>query len=260
MAAQFYRTQRVDSGRSRLMYATALVIIVFLLDLVAGGRLRSEVRLGASNVYRSFVLVGDTLTGAGQFTPRAALLDENNELKKELSLYQTKDAAYAAMKDENDRLRELVGLAAQKPGKAAFIISSLTASAYGTFTIDTGIEEGVSRGAVVFAPDGFAIGVVSEAGTHSAVVTQLFAPDATLEATVGDTHIVLDGQGGGNARARAPRESTIAPGAVVRAPSVDAAVGLVEHVESSPTGADKELFIRIPSNLQSLTLVYVGRK
>jgi len=102
--------------------------------------------------------------------------------------------------------------------------------------------------------------VVSETGSHTALVTELFAPDSSLEAIVGDTHIVLDGQGGGNSRAHAPRESTIEVGNVVRAPSVDAPVGIIEHIESSPTGADKELYVRIPANLQALTLVYVGRK
>jgi cell shape-determining protein MreC len=260
MTAQFYRPQKEDRGRSRLLYATFLIIIIFLLDLVAGGRLRSGVRLGASYVYVSLAQVGDSITGSGFFGSRASLEAENSKLRSELTSYQQKDGVYAAMQDENTRLRTLVGLAAQTPGHAASIVSSLSASAYGTFTIDVGIEEGVSRGAVVFTPNGFAIGIVSETGSHSALVTELFAPDSNTEAVVGDTHIVLEGQGGGNARAKAPRESTIAIGAVARASAVDAPVGIVEHVESTPTGADKELYIRIPINLQTLTLVYVGRK
>lgn len=242
------------------MYATALIVILFLLDLIAGGRLRSLVRLGASYVYISLTHIEESLGASGFFSSRHALEAENAQLRSELSQYHQNDAVYVAMLAENARLRTLVGLSAQKPGRAAFIVSSLSASAYGTFTIDAGIEEGVSRSAIIFSPDGYAIGVVSEVGSHTSVVTELFAPDTTLEAVVGDTRIVLEGQGGGNARARAPRESTVSVGDVVHSPSVDAPVGIVEHIESSATSADKELFVRIPANLQTLILVYVGRK
>jgi cell shape-determining protein MreC len=258
--AQFYRPQREDRGQARLMYATALVIIVFLLDLAAGGRLRGGIRLGASYVYVSLIQTSEHILGTGFFASKQALETKNKDLQSELQQYEAKDAAYAAEHDENIRLRSLVGLSAETPGRAASIVSSLIASAYGTFTIDAGTEDGVARGSTVLTPDGYAIGTISEASPHSSLVTELFAPDSSLEATVAETRIVLQGEGGGNARARAPRESTIAAGAVVRAPNVDAPVGLVEHVESSPNSADKELFVRFPANLETLTLVYVARK
>jgi len=242
------------------MYATALVIIIFLLDLIAGGRLRSLVRLGASDVYVSLIEMGDKVFGSGLFSTREQLEKENSQLKAELVAYQQKDTAYSSVQDENAHLRALVGLASRMPGRTASITSSLYASAYGTFTVDVGIEDGVSRGSVVFTPDGYAIGVISETSSHSSLVSELFAPDVSTEAVVGTTHVVLEGQGGGNARAHVPRESSIATGDVVRAPSVDAPVGLVEHVESNPNGADKEIYVRVPSNLQTLMLVYVGRK
>ena len=242
------------------MYVTALILIIFLLDLVAGGRLRAAVRVGISYGYVSLANTGEYIFGSGFFTTQKAILAENEKLRTELELYQRKDAEYAAEHDENARLRTLVNIAKDTPGHAASIISSLYASAYGTFTIDVGINDAVSRGNVVFTPDGYAIGTVSETSSHTSLVTQLFAPDATIEAIVGATHIVLLGQGGGNARARAPRESTISEGDVVRGPIVDAPIGIVEHVESSTTGADKVLYVRIPANLSTLTLVYVGRK
>ncbi len=258
--AQFYRPQREDRGRSRLMYATALFIIIFLLDLVAGGRLRAAVREPASYVYEAFSHIGQVIVSSGVFATRHALEEENAQLRGQLISYKQKDSVYAAMQDENERLRTLEGLPARVPGKAASIVSSLSASAYGTFTIDVGIEEGISRGSVVFTPDGFAIGQIAETGTHTALVQELFSPDSSVEAVVAGTRIVLQGAGGGNARARAPRESTIKTGDVVRAPSVDAPVAVVEHVDASATGADQEIFVRIPANLSSLTLVYVGRK
>jgi cell shape-determining protein MreC len=206
------------------------------------------------------VQTGERFLGTGFFSSRGSLEAENSELKTELAEYQAKDADYAAEHDENIRLRTLVNLSSHTPGHAASIISSLTASAYGTFTVDVGLADGITKASAVYTPDAFAIGIISETGAHSSLVTELFAPDATLESVVGNTHIVLEGQGGGNARARVPRDSTIKEGDIVRATSVDAPVGIVEHVESNPNGADKEIYVRIPANLETLTLVYVGRK
>jgi len=122
MSAQFYRPQRGDRGRSRLMYATALIIIIFLLDLVAGGRLRSSVRLGVSYVYVSLAQTGTSIVGSGIFTTRASLEEENAKLRAELLAYQEKDSAYSAMEDENARLRTLAGLEAKIHGRAASIV------------------------------------------------------------------------------------------------------------------------------------------
>jgi cell shape-determining protein MreC len=260
MAAQFYRPQQEDRGRSRLFYATAIVIIVFLLDLVAGGRLRAAARIPASYLYLSFSHAGETLLQTGIFSARHALELENALLRSELATYKEKDATYTALRDENLRLRTLTGLAAHTPGRAASIVSSFSASAYGTFTIDAGMEDGIARGATVYTGDGFAIGVVAEAGPQTSLVNQLFAPNATLESVVHDTRVVLEGHGGGNARAHAPRESTISIGDVVSAPSVNAPVGVVEHVIAESTGANQEIYVRIPANLETLSLVYVGRK
>jgi cell shape-determining protein MreC len=260
MSAQFYRPQREDRGRARLMYVTALLVIVLLLDLAAGGRLRSAVRLGVSQVYLSLVHSSEIIFGNQWFESRNKLLEENVRLTNQLNSYHVKDAAYDAMEEENTRLRTLLGLSSRLSGKAASVISSPSASAYGTFSIDVGINEGVARGAVVYSPDGYAVGVVTETDSSTSLVTQLFAPNASLESVVDDTLIVLEGQGGGNARARAPRESTVKVGSVVRAPSVDAPVGIVQHIESSPTGVDQQLYVRIPANLQTLTLVYVSGK
>ena len=260
MNAQYYRPQQENRGRSRLLYATAIVAIVFLLDLVAGGRLRAVARVPASYLYISLSHVSETILQTGIFSTRHSLELENAQLQAQLTTYKEKDATYAAIQDENTHLRSLVGLAAHTPGRAASIVSSFSASAYGTFTIDAGAEDGVARGFTVYTGDGFAIGTVADAGSGTSLINQLFAPNASVEAVVHDTRIVLEGQGGGNARARAPRESAISIGDVVRAPSVNAPIGVVEHVTAESTGAYQEIFVRIPANLETLSLVYVGRK
>src|SRR6185503_13601935 len=101
MTAQYYRPQRGDRGRSRLLYATALVIIIFLLDLVAGGRLRAAVRIPASYIFLSFSHLQENILQSGIFASKHKLEKENALLRNELAAYKEYDAEYAAMNDEN---------------------------------------------------------------------------------------------------------------------------------------------------------------
>lgn len=259
MTAQYYRPQRENRGRSRLLYATFLVIIIFLLDLVAGGRLKAAVRTSTSYVYVSFAHIGTTVGLTGYLSSHYALAHENADLKASLAEYHAKDAAYAAMLSENSQLRALANYAARTKGRTAAVVSAPSASPYGTFSIDIG-SSGVARGSVVYTADGFAVGVVTDQGASSSLVTQIFAPDATVEATIGDTVVVLQGSGGGNARAQAPRDADLKRGDVVRAPQINAPIGVIEKVDAAPTGAYKEIYVRIPANLETLTFVYVAGK
>src|SRR5690242_96042 len=109
--AQFYRPQREDRGRSRLMYITALFIIIFLLDLVAGGRLREVVRVPASYVYISLNHAWEVALDSGIFSSKHKLEIENKNLRDQIAAYKVLDAQYAAMKDENARLSHAISLA-----------------------------------------------------------------------------------------------------------------------------------------------------
>ena len=191
---------------------------------------------------------------------KRSLEEDNSKLRAELVTYRGKENAYLLEQDENAHLRELVGFAAHMPGNAAAVISSVNASPYGTFLIDAGSGEGSLRGLIVYTGDGFALGRVSDTMEHSSLVSELFAPDSKLEAIAGDASLVLTGEGGGNARAKVPRESTIKVGDIVRAPSVNAPVGIVGHISTDPTQAYIDVYVIFPSNLQTLTYVYVGRK
>ncbi len=260
MTAQFYRPQKNDRGRSQLLYATFLIVIVFLLDLVAGGRLRGAVHAGGAYLWSGVSEISTSIGSHEIFASHKALVFENLQLKSELAAYHLKDNVYASMADENKKLRQLTNLAERLPGRATAIISSVHASPYGTFLIAAGSNDGVSAGSVVYAGDGYAIGIVSSVDTHTSLIKELFAPNATIQAVTGTTPLVFQGQGDGNARAQAPRESVIKVGDIVRAPSVNAPIGIVGKVISGPTDSYSAIYIRVPDNLQTLSFVYVARK
>ena len=255
-----YRPQKKDPARGRLMYATILVIIIFLLDVISGGRLRALVRVGASAIWQSLGVTSQSVSESGIFSSRHRLEVENAELRASLAEFVAKDVAYHAMKDENTRLRVMAKVASARSGVTANVISSLAASPYGTFSIGAGINEGVSRGQVVYTDTGYALGVVSESSAYSALVTEYFSPKTNIEVIVHDTPLTLQGSGGGNAQGKAPRDSVIAVGDIVRTRSAGTPVGIVGKVVSDASSSFVQVYVRSPINLLTLSLVYVERK
>ncbi len=249
---------RRNESRRRLWAATALVIFLFLVDIFSGGRIRAEVRALGSTFSRWGNAVASSITGSGFFSSRASLAAQNQSLRDELSQYQEEAAARTATEQENAQLRDLVHLAQAVPGITAPIVSSVSASPYGTFLIGAGEAEGIVRGEVVLTASGFVVGRVSDTASHTAMVSEILAPGAALYAVIGASTVSLQGEGGGNGHANAPRALSIHTGDPVTAPEFGARpIGVVGEVASSSASASQDIYVRIPVNLESLQFVYV---
>lgn len=246
------------SGSRRLIAATVLVALLFLIDSVSGGKVRNEVRAFASFVSVHTSGMMHAALRSGFFSSRAALEAKNQTLEDELALLKERAAGYDAIKAENEQLRALVHLAADSPGVTAPVISSLRSSPYGTFLIGAGSEDGIVRGSLVLTSGGFVAGEVGDAGPHTAVVLELFGPHASLEGIVHGASLFVAGEGGGNARAKAPRELSISVGDTVVAPGVgERPVGVVGALATSSASASQDVYIVLPVNLSSLQYVYI---
>jgi cell shape-determining protein MreC len=245
--------------RSRkLLIATILVLVIFGIDLITGGIVRSTVRslgAGVSSLGRSAT---NTIFGGGFFSSRASLSAENRALGEQLAQYQERAAAFDALRSENDQLRELSHLAAQRSGLTAPVVSSVISSPYGTFLIGAGSQDGIARGSIVLTSGGFAIGQVSDVGAHVSTVTEIFAPDASVSAIIAGSPAALTGSGGGNAHASLPREALVQVGSAVYSPQFgERPVGVVGEIASSSASASQDIYIRLPINIGALQYVYV---
>lgn len=255
-----YRPQRSDPGRGKLLYATLLIVCIFLLDLASGGRLRAVVRVMGGYVEQGIFAITRGISESGVFATQHQLAAENASLHEALAQFQARDSAYTALQQENDRLRALVSFASTHPGITASVVSSISASPYGTFTIGAGINEGVARDSLVYSDDGYVLGVVAESAAHTALVKQLFAPGSDVEVVVGDVAFSVSGSGGGNAAGKAPREAVIKEGDIARGKATGAPVGVVGKVISDAASSFVQVYVRVPRNLSTIALVYVERK
>lgn len=257
-----YRQNKSRRSSRILISATILVLVVFAIDALSGGRIRSLVRISTSNTWNVGAHVASAVAGSGFFSSRRTLQEENQALKAEAGRLQLRIAELVILEHENEALRATAHLAENLPGTAVPISSSLRASPYGTFTIGAGSAEGIAEGdAVLAATDegrGFVVGYVSEVAMHHALVTQVLAPGASVEVIAQETPMTLEGRGGGNARAEAPRALEIAEGDLVVSPEFGGmAVGIVGSVSSEAASAYKQVYVGLPVNLAALTFVYV---
>ena len=253
-----YRPFRSGSNKSRLWAATALVVFLFIIDVLSGGKLRAEMRVGGAIVSRWGNVAEQAIFGSGFFSSRAALSAESRALSEQLAQYEERAAAYAVLQNENARLHEIVHLAENQPGITAPIISSVRSSPYGTFLIGAGESEGITRGSEVLTSSGFVVGRVSDTGAHTAIVSEILAPGASIEAQVASSAIIVEGKGGGNGATHVPRGVRVSAGDPVTSPALGGRpVGIVGEVASTSASASQDVYIRVPVNLSGLQFVYV---
>lgn len=250
--------RRSSDTKRRLWAATALVVFLFLVDVLSGGKIRAEVRAGSAIVARWGETSARTIFGSGFFSSRASLSAQNRSLTEQLQQYEERASAHVVLQEENAQLRDIVHLAQNSPGITAPVVSSMRSSPYGTFLIGAGEADGIVRGDIVLTSSGFVVGRVSDTALHTALVLEALAPSASIDAVVGGNAIVVEGKGGGNGRGSVPRDLGVRRGDSVTVPSYGGrSLGLVGEVASSTSGGAQDVYIRIPVNLAALQFVYV---
>jgi cell shape-determining protein MreC len=242
----------------RLLAATVLVCFLFVVDVLLGGKIRNELRAGAAAASQWAEKPFAAIAGSGFFSSRAALESQNQSLTEEVAQLQERAAGSDALQAENGQLQAMAHLAQTAPGITAPVVSSVRSSPYGTFLIGAGSQDGIARGDLVLTEGGFVVGAVGDLGAHVALVAEVFAPGASIDAILDGASVSIEGSGGGNARTSLPRGVAIAAGDPVVAPGFrERPVGVVGNVASSSASASQDIHIRLPVNLASLQYVYI---
>ncbi len=254
----YYRSPVRRSKSKPLLVLTGIIILIVLLDTLSGGKIRFELRRTISLISPTMQTAASHVWGSSFFSSRAALEAENRTLTGQLEHLSERAAAAQLLQQENDELRQLVHLAQNTTGITAPIVSSISASPYGTFLIGIGENEHVSKNDLVLTEGGFVIGQVSEIGKETALISEILAPGASLDATLNGATVHVEGEGGGNGRLEAPRGLSIAVGDVVVVPEFkQRGIGVVGAIASSSASASQHVFLRIPTSLSRLQFVYV---
>ncbi len=234
-----------------------MVLLLLVLRIFAPDALLAL----ASPLLRLGTVSSASVASAGSvFENKAALQADVERLALENARLTTENATLRAKTQD---LTKLLGSRTERgSGILSGIIARPPVSPYDVLVIDSGTEEGVAQGAVVFGAGGMPIGTVASASKQNARVLLFSSPGRETEAWAGDarTPITLVGQGSGAMMALVPRELPVKYGDQVFVTGPGAMpIGTVIEVQTDPASPKARVIIRPLANPFSITWVTVDR-
>lgn len=110
---------------------------------------------------------------------------ENQILREEINALHRELADYEAAKEELERLQAFIGIKEQHEEYSMTqpfdVTGYITNDPFCGFTINGGSEDGISLYDPVVSSQGL-VGVISELGTHTAIVTTILSPELSVSA------------------------------------------------------------------------------
>ena len=205
------------------------------------------------------------------------LKEENAALKKQLA--EMEAAIRQAEKDsaENERLKQLLGLKAQRPDltsdlQAAMITEHTVTNWTSSLTIDKGTRHGLEVNDCVISETGALVGLISEVGTNWATVLTLVDTDTSLGAQVFRTNDLGLAQGNfslmGEKRLRLeylPADCSLLGGDLVVTSGLGGfypaglVIGSVAEVQQDDSGATSYAILTPAVDFDALSEVFVIR-
>ena len=169
------------------------VLIAVILSVMAYSSTTSAVMPNIAGIVASpFRAAGAAVTGKVEewvqyFTDFNALKEENEQLK--LDLAEMRDAVRQAEYDreENERLRELLGLRAQRRDlswESARILETDASNWSSMLTINKGTAHDIAVGDCVITEAGYLVGVVTEAGLNWSTVRTILDSETSIGALI----------------------------------------------------------------------------
>jgi|ERR1035437_940253 cell shape-determining protein MreC len=215
-----------------IVFALIVVIIILFIQLLFPRIFASTFSYFFSSLWSGKNSV------VSDMTPRAQLVQENQDLEQQLALYQEEASSSKALIDENNQLKLLLGRSSDTHNLIlANVLRRPPGAGYDYFIVDVGAADGVSVGNSIYSTGSIAIGQIVEAEAHSSKVELYSSSGTNYDVLIGASHIpaVATGQGGGFFSISLSQEAGVSIGDEVIIPSVSSfTFGSVSAVISDP--------------------------
>lgn len=252
---------RHNSSQRRLVHIVVLSLLVIGVGMLVPRLISTVSATMMSPVHAFNTWLDESTSLVPTFVrDRLALEDEIKTLKNEVIIANRSSLTQQRLLEENNRLRQLLGINNQSRIAAA-VIARPDELPYDLLQIDQGSEKGVEVGAPVFIGKDIVIGLVVHAAPKYSFVELITTPgfEATAFIAGPDIVVTMEGVGGGVARVRVPQGVPLATGNLVYLPSVEPGVfGRIAHVENQPTQPEQYGYISPDISIASLYQVTVG--
>lgn len=216
--------------------------------------------------FRPILIVGQGISNRFSdikfyFNSKKSISLENEDLKNQILESFADRANYLAVKEENNKLKEILN---RKNEKTSMILSNILSkpnqSLYDTLIIDVGIDKGIEMGDTVFALGNIPIGHISEVYQNSSKVILFSNAGEKIQVVIIDENIFMEmtGRGGGNFEMIIPRDLIMEKGKQVIMPGNNSYVlALVESIISDPRDPFTKVLLISPVNIQQLKFVQI---
>lgn len=195
---------------------------------------------------------------------KKSLLDENQKILEENLDLKISMVDYQIIKDENEKLKELLGVI---KNPTSFVLASILVkpshSPYDTLIIDIGEKDGILKGYKVYVNGIIPIGIVGEVFEDTSMVELYSNPNKVTSVVIEGLNVNVDivGRGGGNFEMAIPFELMVSKGTIVTLPGIESEViAIAEEEIGEPTDPIKKIILRAPINIQNHKWVEVKKK
>ena len=259
------KTRSPHTGfRQRLVVFVIAVLILGLFTVTGRTWLQSVVTLVGRPFWQTQSFLGDQTGGFfSYFAFKNSLSAENQALKDQLFTQQANLMKLAAVEQENQELKSLLGRNEKKNLLMVAVLRTPGFSPYDTFLVDGGTDAGLTVGDKVFFAGDFLAGYVFEVSARTALVKLYSSPDEKLDVVIGAKNILAEavGRGDGTFEVKAPREVGMAKGSTVLFPgSPVKVVGVIETIETDIAHSEETALFRLPFSLSETHFLFVERK
>jgi cell shape-determining protein MreC len=190
------------------------------------------------------------------------LLNENENLKRQLADDQVRMQSVNALETENQELHAILGRASTTPYILAAVLKRPPYSPYDELIIDLGRNDGLSTTSLVFAPGNVLIGRVADVMSQTSKVMLLSSPGEQYQVLIGSAHTPATalGRGGGQYQAQISRDVKVSEGDFISDPSLnDKVFGIVTSVLSDPANPFSTVLFAPPVNIYELRWVLIKK-
>lgn len=253
-----YKHKKTRSARK--VFFTTLISLFFILILTLVFFRFRQNSLNES-VWR-IGLRGQTITNvfANYLSSKNKLSNENIELRNELDKARLELLNQSIHKDENKKLKEILGRKNSDDLLLAQILSKPNKSPYDILVVDVGSLDNVSVGQKVVAKGLVPIGVISEVNNTNSRVKLFSTPGTETEAVFESSgiDIILKGTGSGGFEMVIPKDVEMRVGQAILSKEIYShTIALVSGIVSTERDSYKKVLAKSPINIQELSWVQV---
>lgn len=261
-----FRDKNRRNYQARFLKIGLVVLVLFGLGIasIGLGKTKDGLLSFSGILFKARAQAIDTLSQvtSSVFESKKSIIAERDILKNQVADLEAQIASLTALKDENEKLQEMLG---RKSEKIELVLGRIVAkpnqSPYDTLVIDAGSDDGIIDGARVLARGDIAIGTVVETAPHiSKIKLYSTSGEKTKGAITGkDIFIDLVGTGAGTFEATLPRDVVVEKGTPVVLPDGGNVVAIVEEQIVDPRDPFQKILFRSPVNLFELRFVGVEK-